>query len=80
MADAVERTLTAIGATATRQIEEHYLRKAVTPLTRQVVGRVEDALENSDKRALARRLCGLESAASRRASLKHKGIDDGVPL
>lgn len=77
---AAERTLTAWGARASRQIEEHYLRKAPALLTRQVRERVEQALGTADRRALGRQLCDLGSGAARPRSLKHKGIDDGVPL
>ncbi len=80
LVEAAERMLTAIGETFTRQIEEHYLREAAQPLASQAIGRVEKALEDTDKRALARQLCGLEAGSPRRASLKHKDIDDGVPL
>jgi GNAT superfamily N-acetyltransferase len=80
LVEATERALTAYGARTSRQIEEHYLRKASAPLTKQVSKRVEQALGNADRRALARQLCGLESGAARRPSLKHKDIDDGVPL
>lgn len=80
LTEAAERMLTAVGESATRQIEEHYLRKDTVFLTRQVVGRVEQALGTADKRTLARRLCGLEWENSKRASHKHKDINDGVPL
>lgn len=80
LTEAAERTLTAVGATHTRQIEEHYVRVAATSFVRRVVGRVEQALDTADKRTLARQLCGLEPGTARRASLKHKDIDDGVPL
>lgn len=80
LTEAAERMLTAVGASATRQIEEHYVRETATSLTRRIVGRVEQALDTADKRTLARQLCGLEPGAPTRSSLKRKDIDDGVPL
>lgn len=80
LVEAAERALTACGARASRQIEEHYLRKASASLTKQVRGRVEQALGTADRRALARQLCGLAPGAAKRPPLKHKDIDDGVPL
>jgi len=80
LTEAAERMLTAVGARGILQVEEHYVREAPASLTRQVVGRIEQALDAADKRSLARRLCGLEAGAARRGSLKHKDIDDGVPL
>lgn len=80
LTEAAERMLTAVGARATLQIEEHYVRDAAPFLTRQVVGRIEQALDAADKLTLARQLCGLGAGAARRVSLKHKDIDDGVPL
>ena len=80
LTEATERMLTAVGEAFTRQIEEHYLREAPAPRTRRVVGRAEQALAAADKRTLARQLCGLDAGTSRRSSLKHKDIDDGVPL
>lgn len=78
--EATQRALTACGARASRQIDEHYLRKAPATLTRQVRERVWQALSAADRRALARLLCGLEAGTARRPSLKHKDLDDGVPL
>jgi len=78
--EATQRTLAACGARASRQIEEHYLRKAPLILVRQVRERVRQALSDADPRALARQLCGLDVAAARRPSRKHKDLDDGVPL
>lgn len=80
LTEAAVRMLTAVGASFTLQIEEHYVRDAIPTLTRQVVSRIEQALDTADKRTLARQLCGLEAVAARRVSLKHKDIDDGVPL
>ncbi len=78
--EATKRALTACGARASRSIEEHYVRKAPASLTKQVRGRIEHALGTADLRALARQLSGLEPGAANRPSLKHKDIDDGVPL
>ncbi|HLX26879.1 MAG TPA: hypothetical protein VKV24_00115 [Casimicrobiaceae bacterium] len=77
---AAERMLTAVGASHTRQIEEHYVRQGASPLTQRVVSRVEQALDSADKRTLARQLCGLEPGVARHSPLKRKDIDDGVPL
>lgn len=78
--EATQRTLTAYGARASRSIEEHYMRKAPGVLARQVRERVWQALSAADRRALARQLCGLDVSLGRRPSLKHQGVDDGVPL
>lgn len=77
---AAERMLMAVGANVTRQIDEHYAREAAKLLRRQVVNRVEQALDDIDKASLARQLYRLEAGAARRPSLKHKDLDDGVPL
>lgn len=78
--EATTKALKGYAARAARQIEEHYCRKAPAALTKLVRGRIEEAARAADVDALARQLCGLEPAAAKRRSLKHRGIDEGVPL
>jgi hypothetical protein len=80
LAEATKRTLDAYAARATRQIEEHYCRRASARLMRQVRERIAQAVSAADFDALARHCAGLERGRVRPGSFKHTGIDDGVPL
>lgn len=78
--EAAERTLMECGARASRQIDEHYLRKTRAPLAKRVHERVGQALDDVDMRALASQLCGLKPCTGRRRFSKHQDVNDGVPL
>ena len=80
LVEATKRVLVAYEARVFRQIEEIYSRKAESSVTRLVCRRARKALDAIDHSALARQLCGLDSPVARRASVKHKGLDEGVPL
>jgi hypothetical protein len=80
LVEATKRTLDAYAARATRQIEEHYCRRASARLTHQVRERIAQAVGTADLDALARNCAGVERGRIRSGSFKHKEIDDGVLL
>jgi hypothetical protein len=80
LAEATRRTLDTYTARATRQIEEHYCRKASACLTQQVRERIGLAIGTADLTTLARQCAGLESRARRSSVRKHADIDEGVAL
>lgn len=80
LVEAARKTLNGYAARAARQIEEHYCRKAPGVLTSLVRGRIAEAMRTANVDGLARQLCGVERAATKGRSLKHQGIDEGVPL
>lgn len=81
LVEATKRALDSYMARATRQIEEHYCRKASSRLTAQVRARISDAVSTADIAMLARQCAGLEPRVRRGGGIrKHADIDAGVAL
>lgn len=78
--NAAADALLARGARGTRQVEEHYFRKSSPSLAKSVRGRLEHGVTSADLASCARVLLKVSPAPTGRASLRHQGIDEGVPL
>jgi hypothetical protein len=72
--------LLARAARGIRQVEEHYFRKASAPLAKSVGSRLEQGVISADLAGCARTLLKISPAPARRPSLRHQGIDEGVPI
>lgn len=73
-------SLLARGARGVRQVEEHYLRKSSASTAKSVRGRLEHGVTSADLASCARVLLKVSPSPTRRPSLRHQGIDEGVPL
>ncbi len=80
LVDSLTNALVARAARGARQIEEHYCREATTALAKNVRARLEEGIRGVEFRGLARELLKLTPGTAERRSLKHQGLDDGVPL
>lgn len=78
--EAAKDALLARGARGVRQVEEHYFRKSSASLAKSVRGRLESGVTTADLAGCARVLLKLSPAPARPPSLRHQGIDEGVPL
>ena len=77
--NAMDAALKIRGASCARQTEEHYFRKSTVPRALNVRARLEQAIEATPTRELARRLLRLDEGRTERPTLK-RGLDDGVRL
>jgi hypothetical protein len=80
LAEATRRTLNTLITRFTRQIEEHYCRKASARLTLQVRKSIGQAIGTADLNSLARQCAKLETRAPRRIARKYLGLDEGVAI
>lgn len=72
--------LLARGARGVRQVEEHYFRKTSPSLAKSVRGRLEHGVTSADLANCARVLLKVSPTPTPQPSLRHQGIDEGVPL
>jgi len=79
LVEAAENAMLARGARGVRQVEEHYFRKSSASLAKSVRGRLEQGVSSTDLASCARVLLKV-SPPTHRQSLRHQGIDEGVPL
>jgi hypothetical protein len=68
------------GARGVRHVEEHYFRKSTADLAKSIRRRLEQGVISADLDGCARILLKLTPGPSRRSSMKHRGLDEGVPL
>ena len=68
------------GARGVRQVEEHYFRKSTAALAKSVRSRLEQAVTSAGLDRCARILLKLTPGPSRPSSMKHRGLEEGVPL
>lgn len=80
LVQAAADALLARAARGVRQVEEHYFRKSSASLAKSVRGRLEQGVIGADLAGCARTLLKISPAPARRPSLKHQGIDEGVPI
>ena len=79
-ADVVSLALRSWGARRTRQIEEHYFRKASNERSNQIRSRLERACEASANHGLANQAIGDAKPVAIGSNRKKTGLDDGVTL
>jgi hypothetical protein len=78
--EAAANTLAVWSSRHTRQIEEHYCRKASQRRADNVRTRLEDGISSVQHGALARQLLKLDGGAAPQKPQKQTGLDDGVTL
>jgi hypothetical protein len=80
LVEATTNALTDRAARGARQVEEHYCRNSNSPRAQRVRARIEEGIGGAPINGLARQILKLDSRPSSPATLKQKGLDDGVKL
>ena len=80
LVEATANALTDRAGRGSRQVEEHYRRRAGSSRAQNVRARIEESITGAPISGLARKILALDPRPSARPSAKKTGLDDGVKL